>query len=234
MRGGREEEGQGRGRNGQIKGRCWKAFSVDLADVCWKWVHENVKPTCKTEPLFYLFIFNFLNPGTLSKEFRIFTLYTEAHWPFLAVCQRVSLLVTLYPIEVQRRFALRPHVALLQGSIPFLWCRLEFGQLLNCRMLSQVLCTGYQRILWWHSGAGTMTPSGIYFMCKLGFLFWFRCLLDWGYTWYSNLSLYLMIAETLWSQGFIRVFAVSFWFICIFTLLHKCEFIRIDYKKYTI
>lgn len=158
------------------------------------------------------------------------------------MCQRASLRVSLNPVEVERCFAHGSHVALVPREHTFcalMWAWIwPVSQLLHDTsgvlhrlqedFVAMLSCRDYDSFL-----RAFQTPPGMYFMCKLDFLFWFRCLLDRGYACYSNLSLLELADDCINSlvPGVHRVFAVSFWSIFGFMLLHKCDFITIDCVK---
>lgn len=93
----------------------WQLFA---GSGCWE--HENVKPTWKTEPLFTFLFFQSWHP--FQRVWNIAQGYLRYKQRLIGpfwLCQRASLMVTLYPVEGARCFALRSHVALLPGEHTF-------------------------------------------------------------------------------------------------------------------
>ena len=97
-------------------------------------------------------------------------------------------------------------------------------------------CRDYESFPW-----AFHTPPRMYFMYKFDFLFWRRCLLDHlvqMYAWCLNLSFLDLADDCRNSVGpGVRLGPCSFILIhlaVVFMLLHKCEFIRIEYVKFCV
>lgn len=166
------------------------------------------------------------------------------------MCHRASLTVTLSPIEIERCFVFTSHGALLPGEHTF--CALMEAwigppsQLLQCisgtlhrwkeDFAVMLSCRDYESFPW-----AFHTLPRIYFMYKFDFLFWRWCLLDHlvqMYAWCLNLSFLDLADDCRNSVGpGVRLGPWSFILIrlaVVFMLLHKCEFIRIEYVKFCV
>lgn len=201
---------EGGGRNGQIKGRCRKAFFSGPGSCLLEVDVGNMRMWSQLGKPSHSLLFYFFNPGTLSKGFGI--LHRDVY-----VINRGSLAPSgcvpkgefdgdLIPSRGSKVFCTQiPRSTIARGAY-LLCCDVDLNlasfsttapYLRRSAEVTRGFCGDTQRQGPWLVLKGLPDSTRIYFTYKLNFLFWFRRLLDWGYAWYSTRRLLSRISWRL-------------------------------------